>query len=202
MIDPQILLGLMGAVIVTILLILWCHNNMACGECKDEEESKVPVSRGARLPPTAAGYVFQNTGGPFKIVLNEKSEKFPQTPSLTLYVNNKGEAIVSSAMTIYKPRIRRHNVRYNKNPTTGDETAVPVSSPNTYWATYNAKEGLQLGLGDTPTPYSTLVIGADYVPLGVFSMEIQGNGITGMQAIPELPPNKQACTYRLKKPYE
>ena len=201
--DQKILLGLIGAIVITVLLILWCHNNIACKDGEKEEE--VPVSRigpEARLPPR--GYVFQNAGGPFKIVLNEKSDKFPQTPSLTLYVDNKGEAIVSSAMTIYKPRIRRHNARYNKNPKTGDETVVPVGSPNTYWATYNAKEGLQLGLGDIPTPYSTLVIGADYVPLGVFSMEIEGNGITGMQAIPEEPPNKQrlACKYRLKKPYE
>lgn len=201
--DQKVVYGVLGGLIVTAFLIWWCHKNMACGKCKKSKTEEVkPYSL---MGPTAAkpprGYMFQNTGGPFKIMMVEKSGAFPQTPTLTLYVDAKGQATVSSAMTIYKPRIRRHEARYNINPRTGNETAVPVGEPNTYWCTYDTKEGLVLGLGENPTPLSTLVVADTYVPLGTFSMQVQGSGVAGMQAIPE-ESQRGACQYRLKKPSE
>lgn len=205
--DTKILLGLLGAVIVTALLIYWCHKNMACGgkraDSGPEGSSAVPrIGPAADITPR--GYAFQNTGGAFQIQLIEKSTKFPETPTLTLYIDNKGQATISSAMTTYNPRIRRHEARYNKNPATGNETGVPVDVPGTFWCTYDIKEGLYLGSGAVPSPLSTLIIADTYVPLGSFSMRIQGSGITGMQPIPEESQAEQnkTCRYRLKKPFE
>ena len=200
--DQKVFFGLIGAVIVTALLLLWCHKNVACGgKCKSEVAAP-RIGPAADLTPR--GYAFQNTGGAFQIQMVEKSTALPETPTLTLYIDNQGQATVSSAMTTYKPRIRRHEARYNKNPRTGNETRVPVDLPATFWCTYSTEEGLQLGTGAEPSPLSTLIIADTYVPLGSFSMQIKGSGVTGMRPIPKETKalQNQPCRYQLKKPYE
>lgn len=197
LLDKKVILGAIAALIVTVVLIAWCHNNMACGSCKKKTTSAPPPSQ------DSGGYQFQNTGGAFKIMMVQKNTAaFPQTPALTLFVDATGQATASSAMTIYQPQVRRHHVRYAINPATGDENRVPVGTPNTYWCTYDTDNGLVLGLGTTPSPESTLLTADTYVPLGVFSMQVQGPGISGMQAIPQAAPRAGACRWKLKKPYD
>lgn len=204
--DKRVIFGLIGAVLATIALLLWCHKNVACGgKCKSKESAPLPPPRiGPAADLTPRGYTFQNTGGAFQIQMVEKSTALPETPTLTLYIDNQGQATVSSAMTTYKPRIRRHNARYNKNVSTGNETRIPVDLPATFWCTYSIEDGLQLGSGATPTPLSTLTIADTYVPLGSFSMQIQGAGISGMKPIPveSAAKRREPWRYRLKKPYE
>lgn len=190
----KVLLGLGGAILLTVLAICWWQ------ACQEKPRTKV-LEEVPPAPLAPTGYTFQNSQGSFAVRLLETSVHFPQTPTLTLFVDEQGQATVSSAKTIYKPRIRRHHARYNIDTESGDQTTVPVTTPHTFWVTYSESDGLHLGLGTTPTPLSTLVVADTYVPLGAFRVEVSGSGVSNLTPF-SLPSPGGACRWRLKKPWE
>lgn len=190
-------LALAGAAVVTGIMVALCHYRMQCGQCGetkvDNGTTVTPVRRDAG---DTFAYRFNNAGGAFRVVLRERSGAFPQTPALTLFVDASGQATVSSAKTIYKPRIRRHHARY------AQDVPVPVGVPHTFWLTYDVHDGLQLGLGTSPGAESTLLVADTYMPLGSFSCEVQGPGVEALTPITPPTRGSPVCRYRLRKPYE